>query len=332
MARDFFPRLAGFGESLGPSCPKIKRAIEYVTGEATSAGALTIDDLARIALLRRGGGTEDYRKAWRTVSLARIVTDAFFLHLESDIPRIGLGPMQNLWHEILGNATDDLPYRFPDTRYRLVTFNYDRVVEITFERFFTHSLTKQYDIYSSEVLNAGLNSREGPIFKADRFCFLKLHGTVGVYPFGPNEIDRGFGHFFAHYAPFSQSASSINDGTYFKDQDDGEGLPLWKFLPLIVFPADRQRVEGGGEDYNLKEYIQAIRDKAAGVFAAANQIRVIGYSFHPADKLWLVSLLRSAPETKKIIINPHAGEICEELRVQDDLQNLHPQQRTWGSR
>jgi hypothetical protein len=38
MARDFFPRLAGFGESLGPSCPKIKRAIEYVTGEATSAG------------------------------------------------------------------------------------------------------------------------------------------------------------------------------------------------------------------------------------------------------------------------------------------------------
>jgi hypothetical protein len=207
------------------------------------------------------------------------------------------------------------------------------LAEITFERFFTHSLTKQYDIYSGEVLNAGLNPREGPSFKSDRFCFLKLHGTVGIYPFGPNEVDRAFGHFFAHYSPFSQSVgpSSINDGTYFKDKDDEEGLPLWKFLPLIVFPVDKQRVEAGGQDYNLKEYIQAIRQKAADVFAAASQIRVIGYSFHPADKLWLVSLLRSAPEAKKIIINPHAEEICEELSVQDDLQDLHPRQRKWGN-
>ena len=43
----------------------------------------------------------------------------------------------------------------------------------------------------------------------------------------------------------------MSDTHYFKDETDADGLPTWKVMPLIVFPADKQRVEAGGQDYNL---------------------------------------------------------------------------------
>ena len=80
---------------------------------------------------------ENYRRAWRTVSLARIATDAFFLHLESQIDRAAMEPMKNLWHEILGPSLIQRRTNSRRTKYRLVSFNYDRVPEITFTRFFS---------------------------------------------------------------------------------------------------------------------------------------------------------------------------------------------------
>lgn len=329
-AANFFERLSTYGKSLDTEAAKLRIAIQHVVDRAADVEALTIDDLARLALLRRGGGMQNYDNAWRTASLARIVTDAFFLHLEREIPHGALEAFKGLWHEIIGPITDDLAHEFPQTRYRLVSFNYDRLAEIAFNRSFTGAGTAQYDIYSSTILNTGLNRDEGPKFRDGKFSFLKLHGSVGVCPFGPSENDRFFGHFFGHYAPLSQSSSpAVNDDTYFKDELDQHGLPVWKNLPLIVFPADKQRVEAGGEDYNFREYITAIRGQAAKIFAAATRIVVIGYSFQPADKQWLISLLRSAPEAKKIIFNPHAEQIVEYLRIFDELTNLHAIQGRW---
>ena len=275
---------------------------------------------------------ENYRKAWRTLSLARVATDAFFLHLESQLGRAAMEPMKNLWHEILGPSTDDSAHEFPRTKYRLVSFNYDRVPEITFTRFFSGSSNIQLDPYSTQVLNCGLNGSEGPTFRQDSFCYLKLHGTIGVEPIGVNE--RVFHDHFRHYASFTRSDSSfqVTDALYFKNEADPDGLPTWNVMPLIVFPADKQRVEAGGQEYNFAEYINAIREQATKIFQQATQIRIIGYSFHPADKEWLVSLLRSASDAKKIVVNPHADEICEELRAYDDLTNLHALRRRWDER
>jgi hypothetical protein len=332
MAADFFAVLQAYGSSLPDSCPKLKLAIDHVVAEARQSASLTVDDLARVALLRRRGGMENYRKAWRTLSLARIATDAFFLHLESQIDRAAMEPVKNLWHEILGPSTDESAYEFPRTKYRLVSFNYDRVPEIAFTRFFSGGSNVQLDPYSTQILNCGLNYREGPTFRQDAFCYLKLHGTIGVEPVGENE--RVFDNHFRHYASFTHPDGSfqVNDTHYFKDEMDADGLPTWKVMPLIVFPADKQRVEAGGQDYNLAEYINAIREQAAKIFQQARQIRIIGYSFHPADKEWLVSLLRSAPDAKKIVVNPHANEICEELQTLDDLTNLHALRRRWEDR
>jgi hypothetical protein len=332
MGADFFASLQAYGASLPDTCQKLRIAIDHVVAEAKQSASLTVDDLARVALLRRGGGMENYRRAWRTLSLARIATDAFFLHLESQIDRATMESMKDLWHEMLGPSTDESAYEFPPTKYRLLSFNYDRVPEITFTRFFSGGSNIQFDTYSSQVLNCGLNNREGPTFRQDSFCYLKLHGTIGVEPIGPNE--RVFQDHFRHYASFTRPESSfqVSDSVYFKDETDADGLPTWKVMPLIVFPADKQRIEAGGQDYNSAEYVNAIREQAEKVFQQAAQIRIIGYSFHPADKQWLVSLLRLAPDAKKIVVNPHAEEICEELRTYDDLTNVHALRRRWGNR
>src|SRR5438270_4173567 len=172
MAADFFAGLQAYGSSLPDSCPKLKLAIDHVVAEARQSASLTVDDLARVALLRRGGGMENYRKAWRTLSLARIATDAFFLHLESQIDRAAMEPMKNLWHEILGPSTDETTYEFPRTKYRLVSFNYDRVPEIAFTRFFSGGSNVQLDPYSTEILNCGLTNWEGTTFRQDALCYM----------------------------------------------------------------------------------------------------------------------------------------------------------------
>ncbi len=89
-------------------------------------------------------------------------------------------------------------------------------------------------------------------------------------------------------------------------------------------------VESGGQEYNFKEYIDAVGTKAREIFRQAERIEIIGYSFRAPDKKWLVSLLGNAPEAKKLIINPHARSICEELEHRDGLTNLVPVQRRWG--
>ena len=151
MAADFFAKLQAYGSSLASDSQKLRRVIEHVVTEAEQSGSLTVDDLARIALLRRTGGMENYNRALRTLRLARIATDAFFLHLESQMDRAAMEPMKNLWHEILGPSTDESAHDFPPTRYRLVSFNYDRVPEITFARFFSGSSNVQFDPYSTQV-------------------------------------------------------------------------------------------------------------------------------------------------------------------------------------
>src|SRR5438270_14086334 len=85
MAADFFAGLHAYGSSLPDSCPKLKLAIDSVIAEARQSASLTVDDLARAALLRRGGGMENYRNAWRSLSLTRIARDRSVLHLDSHV-------------------------------------------------------------------------------------------------------------------------------------------------------------------------------------------------------------------------------------------------------
>jgi hypothetical protein len=179
------------------------------------------------------------------------------------------------------------------------------------------------DIYAQNVLNTGLSYHGGCEFAEGKFCYLKLHGSIGVEPLGENEIDAHFGHFFRHYSAIGNSSDKLTDDSYFKKESDKDGLPVPKIIPLIAFPADKQRIEGGGRDYNFEKYINALKPQAEAAFREASEIRVIGYSFAAPDKQWLIDMMRLAPpETEIIVHNPEAVRLCKELTVYDHFKNV----------
>jgi hypothetical protein len=329
LAADLFPRLKEYGESIRNNCPLLHSAIEYVVAKANEMGCLTPDDLALQALQRRRGGDKNYRVALNTLSYSRIATDALFRHLETQVTPLMLQRVKGLWHQMVGDSSDDWFGQVPKTNYRLVTFNYDRTAELAFVRFFPAlAAIASKDVYGTDILNAGFGSTN-LAFGDSRFCFLKLHGTVGVEGFGENEIERLHGDFFRHYAPLEHPYTTPTDDFYFKKELNQEGLPESKFEPLIAFPADRQRIHGGGQDYNFEAYIKAVSKKAEEIFSNAKEIRVIGCSFAAPDKEWLLSLIRRAPNAELIVHNPDAERLCKELKVYDKLQNVTALDEYW---
>lgn len=327
-AIDLFPQIEKFGETLGDDCRYLKQAINFVIAKAAELQCHTPDELAFQMHQRRLGGLGDRHAALRALAYSRIATDAFFLKLEHDISPAPMQRIVRLWHEVLGPFSDKWFSAFPPTKHRIVTFNYDRVLELVFSRRF-QSVMGSRQLLGPEVLNAGLGWSSGLTFEADRFCYLKLHGTVGISPVGANEIAAHFGQDFHHYAGIGGSAPAT-DALYFEEHaDEQTGLPKPKVHPLIAFPVDKQRIEGLGSDYNLEKYIKAIRVQAEQIFSTAEEIRVIGYSFAAPDRGWLVDLMKRSPDTRIIVHHPQASEICNELRVYDRFENVVPVDGYW---
>jgi hypothetical protein len=326
LADDFFPRVKTFGESLGENCRQLQQVIDYVVTKAREFDCLTPDDLALRMYQTRYG--ENRNEALNILYYARIVTDAFFLHTERQASTSTMRAFKDYWHEVVGSYSQNWRAGFPKTRHRLVTFNYDRIAELSFSRYFPEIANNGMDLYGPNMLNTGFSGwKSGLEFEDEGFCYLKLHGTIGVRPVGRNEVM--FDEHFIHYAAgLGTKNPEITDNLYFEPGENG--LPKRKFAPLVAFPIDKQHVESGGEEYNFKDYIDAICAKAREVFRDAEKIEIIGYSFRAPDKKWLVSLLHSAPEAKKLIINPHAKSICEDLEHRDGVINLVPIERRWG--
>jgi hypothetical protein len=325
LAKDLFPKLEQFGSTLPENCKVIRAVIDHVISQAKELDCLTPDDLALQAHQRRGGGEHNYRAALRTLAYARIATDLFFLHLEKQVSAEAMERFKGYWHDALGGFTDNWFGRFPSTKQRLVSFNYDRIPELALARFFRAAAGQQHsmDIYSQDVLNTGLSYHGGCEFAKSRFCYLKLHGSIGIEPVSKNEIDADFGHPLRHYSPIGAPLDKLTDSFYFKEELDNSGLPVPRVMPLIAFPADKQRIEGGGSDYSFEKFINTIRPQAEEVFREASEIRIIGYSFAAPDKQWLVDIMRLAPpETEIIVHNPHASRLRKELTVYEHFKNV----------
>lgn len=327
LADDFFPRVRTFGESLGENCRRLKQVIDYVVTKAEELDCLTPDDLAlRMYQARRG---ENRDVTINVLYYARTVTDAFFLHIERQAATSTMRAFKDYWHEVVGNYSQNWGGGFPSTKHRLVTFNYDRIAELSLVRYFPEIASDGMDLYGPRMLNTGFSGWRSGLRFEDGFCYLKLHGTIGVVPIGRNEVAAAFGDRFVHYAAgLATNKPEITDDLYF--ERGGNALPKRKFTPLVAFPVDKQHVESGGEEYNFKDYIDAVGTKAREIFSQAERIEIIGYSFRAPDKRWLVSLLHSAPEARKLVINPHAKQICEDLEQRDAVTNLVPLERCWG--
>jgi hypothetical protein len=333
LARDLFQRVKEFGESLGDRCPKLRLVIDQVIKKTAELGCSTPDDLALQMYQRRYGGIQNYHQTLNTLYNSRVVTDALFLHTERQMSPQTMQPFVDFWHEVLGSYSDKWRAGFPSTKHRLVSFNYDRMPELALSHHFREVAGDAYnpkDLYGPDVLNTGLSYYDGLKFRDASFSYLKLHGSIGITPVGKNEDLAIFGHHFVHYAPLGRTTPEISDDLYFENTFDESGLPKRKLTPLIAFPADKQRIEEGGSEYNLEDYIKAIRAKANEIFSKAESIRIVGYSFRAPDKKWLIELMRTAPKGAKIIVqNPHAKEICRKLMLFDGFKDVVPIEESW---
>src|SRR5947199_4267374 len=186
LADDFFARVKIFGESVAEKCPRLSRVIDYVVAKAKELDCLTPDDLALRMYQTKHGESRD--EAISVLYYARVVTDAFFLQTERQVSPSIIRPFKDYWHEVLGNYSQNWRAGFPKTKHRLVTFNYDRIAELSFVRHFPEIVSSGLDLYGPRMLNTGFSGWKSALEFSDGFCYLKLHGTVGVMPVGRNEI------------------------------------------------------------------------------------------------------------------------------------------------
>ena len=125
LADDFFPAVKAFGESLGENCRQLRKVIEYVVAKAQELDCLTPDDLALQMYQTKTG--QNYDVTINVLYNSRIVTDAYFLQLERQAVNSTMRAFKHYWHEVVGSYSQDWRGGFPNTRHRLVTFNYDRI-------------------------------------------------------------------------------------------------------------------------------------------------------------------------------------------------------------
>ena len=231
---------------------------------------------------------------------AKIATAAFFLELE----RQAAVRMQRYDEFILRVLPPPGEWweRLQAANARVITFNYDRL----FEWAFRYRFSKVNDtvlLYGKDVLNSGFADTLGQTldFAPDRFCLLKMHGSVGVYAYDHD----GRGPSYLPYRDGDPGAPPvITDGLFF-----AKGNRYREEEPLIVFPPEKSIIEPNRRSARrYADYIVKVRAQAARLIAEAKRIWIIGYSFNYVDPE-IPPMLRQAAACEKIIIQNRQPEI-----------------------
>lgn len=282
---------------------------------ATGAPAQTLDDLAW--LVHQGKipapkGTSQDDRDERLVDEAKTAVAALFLSKEADAVRGGLHAYRNLLRRVFASdyGTD---YRaaMRNTPYRVLTFNYDRLFELAFRQHFQVDLTEAF--YGQSGLNSGLYPVRPQDVDVDlnRFSFLKLHGSVGLYSF---ERHGNCDH--RHSIPDPTQAPPITDDEFFYPTDHPRHRNQAK-PPLIVFPHEKEfLIQYRNNWLPYRVYIPKIWNAADHFACQAKEIWFIGYSCPEPDFSAWRSLIESAQNCERIVIqNLCAKSICERLKI-----------------
>ena len=325
LAAGFIPELESFSCTLGGDSTKLKRCVDETVALLRQENVQTLDDLT--FRIHNGAlddphhsSTQAYGVRDRRILHAKIATAALFLHLEQSAKAKVLDGYQRLILKLFPGSSD-WRQRFRNTNCRLLTFNYDRLFELALLRTFRIEPHEGL-LYGEDILNSGLNNNmgRGIGFASDRFCFLKLHGSIGMrireeaggpryYPYldglRPGEVlNINDERFFANAA---------NPSPYERDPD-----------PFIVFPFEKDFVRSGSQNQlAFREYISAVWQQAEHVIASATEIRFIGYSFHSMDHAAVIGLLKKAQSRSKLVIQnrpDEAEQICKTLQVDHGIE------------
>jgi hypothetical protein len=336
LAKQFIPALDAYATKIAgdPDCQRIVGAVDSTLKllAACQSGArhvFTTDQLINLVL---GGGCDEVLQAikaplaWDKISLrndavrqAKIATAACFLEKEVEVRQHQMGRYREfIQSEVFGGTgvSDSCHAKLRKSSARILSFNYDRIFELAFFAGFADAYIGQYSAYSAEVLNSGLQyTGELVDIAPDRFCFLKLHGSVGLT---------------CQENAFGRDIHEVFDVSKWKDEKITDAMlcPLatagaFPAEPLIVFPYEKDFIlSGKNNSLPFRAYIDNVWAAATQVLQGAAEIWVIGYSFDPTDSKYLLDRIRQAEGCERIVIQntaPECDRIEELLRVKHRL-------------
>ncbi|MDB6067166.1 MAG: hypothetical protein JWR26_3374 [Pedosphaera sp.] len=317
VAAKMFEGLAQFGQGLGDDAKRLRGLVEKTLAlvqqlRTNGESVETLDTLAKMLHEgKAGGGTMQERN--QSVMDAKLAVSAFFLFLERVAIQKNLPGYRSLMDRVFGTNSRWYTKAIQDSSYCVLTFNYDRLFELAFRQRFS-DFDGTVALYSPAALNSGLSlvmPHQAEI-EPDKFCFLKLHGSIDLYGFeeyGRPELIHGI--------PDPAHPQPITDQEFFVPNELGYDIHAGKGKPaLIAFPNEKQHLERyPGNLLPFREYLPAIWKAAHVAAQRAEEIEIIGNSCPDADADALRSLFAAARKCRRFVIeNPHPEEVCERLK------------------
>lgn len=331
LGEEFGDRLREYSARLrGEDPPKIKQSVENALDLLRKFKVKTLDHLVKsieddLSIPDRSTLSPDRARPlfdgrkhsaleftdWAdgAINDAKVATAAMFRDLEVEAAESGLPGYPGLMSEIFGEGgwRDALER----TSCHVLTFNYDRLFELAFRRHFKESSPPSL-VHEGNVLNSGLN--RSPCNQVeilpDRFCFLKLHGSAGWWVhrwIGTKGVTECRQY---RVDPLEDEPNRTTETTFFPEHSP------YKWEPLLTFPHEKQRdLSPDPRDFLTIPYSKKVWEHAAEVLASAETITIIGYSFAPIDRDFVVkNLLHKATSCERIVLwNPEAENICQGL-------------------
>jgi hypothetical protein len=324
VAKEVVPQLEIYGQSLGGGATKLKQCIADTVELMRQQNVKTVDDLT----VRLHTGAFDKLSGLPQASLhreeriwhAKLAMTALLLSREEKAWQSGLDGYHDLLLELCPGP-GNWEQRFRRSSCSVLTFNNDRLFEMAFLRrngpdLYGKLLYGQFWLNSgfSDIFNSEIKFADGG------FCFLKLHGCVGRIV-DSEEVEPCYRPIYGDIQPGERV--DINDSKFFPTTNT---VSRFRIHPLMVFPYEKQHIQSGERHAIYKRYITTIWGKAEELVKEADEIWVIGYSFHAMDRHSLMNLLSKATKCTRVIvqnINGEADRICKEMRLKHPELNLN---------
>jgi len=255
---------------------------------------------------------------------AKIAVSTMFLNGEQKARETGLKRYEMFITSLFGGGKWDEVMRSAPNCH-VLTFNYDRLFEIAFLKYFQSSDLSSVSLYGNQVLNSGFNHRSNGGFDkveptAGKFNFLKLHGSSGWWV-KKNLHQTEQRHYWPTVPTVPTSLQDIEsllkkDGVYSSETLNRPNAASFPWEALITFPHEKQRsLENRQFGFSYNPYICQVWDQAASLLASATEVKVIGYSFSAIDSRHMVeTLLNKATHCERIVIqNPAVQNVTVAL-------------------
>jgi hypothetical protein len=328
LAKDFVAALNAYAAKIGgvTECQRIKGTVEDTAKLLTqcqtgACHASTIDQLInliwnqrcdeQLRVLSGNPAADRVGLRYEAVRKAKIATAACFLDREGPALQQQIGKYKEfIQRKVLNETGVSIPCqtRLQRSSARVLSFNYDRLFELAFFAAFADGHLKRYSPYQAECLSSGLTAfGETGDFEKDRFCFAKLHGSVGMLC-----AEDAFGQQVSHFREVANwKEEKITDALFFPANPTSQvaaGL-------MIAFPYEKDFIVSGRENkLPFRGYIERVWGHAAYVLQEAAEIWIIGHSFDPTDCAYLIDRIRPATKCSRVVIQNLPAE-CDRIEA-----------------